>query len=938
MAMQRIKLNLNGKAIEKDVECRQNLADFLRHDLAMTGTHVGCEHGVCGSCTVQMNGAPVRSCLMLAVQADQSEITTVEGLGDKGSLGPLQQAFKKHHALQCGFCTPGFLMTADALLRKSGPLTDAEVRQAVSGNLCRCTGYQNIVDAIVETSGGELEPRTHHEHASPKFIGARVERAEDNELLSGRGVFVDDIDFPGMLHAYVLRSVHARAKSLRIDSSAAKRAAGVIDVITFEDLGAVRKLPLTIPHPNLKPLTEFPMAKDQVRYVGEPVAVIVAESQHLAEDAAPLVEIEYEVLPACVDIEKALAPNAPLVHEGERDNVGGFMKQSTGNVEKAFAEADHVIKETLRVHRGGCHAIETRGIVAQFEPKAGFLTIWASCQGPHRIRRTLLQLMDMPEHKVRVIAPRVGGGFGPKGGFYPENFLVPWLAVRYGTAVKWIEDRREHFIASRQERDQTHWVEAAFNDDGRVVGLKNFFLYDTGAYSTSLVVPWISLATIPGPYKIPNLQLEFKAVYTNKVTAMVVRGAGRPQAVYVMETIMDRVAREIGMDPAEVRRRNFIQKDEYPYNVGILYRDNNPLEYDSGNYPACLEEALKMIGYEDFRKTQLAERKRGARLGVGIAAYVEGTGFGPYEGGSVKVGTDGKIYVFTGAASQGQGQETALGQICADYLGVDFRNVDVVTGDSAAIPYGVGTFASRVMVTAGNAIAQASEQLRRKALQLAANKLECRSEDLDLVNGEIFVKGTPEKKITLRTLAHEAANRVSGFMVDRSIEPGLEATVYYSPRRSTHSNGVHIAVVKVDEETGHVEVQRYAVAHDCGTVINPMLVDGQIHGGVAHGIGNALYEEVIHDENGQVLNGSYMDYYLPGAMEVPRMDVVHIETPTPLNPLGCKGAGEGGTIPAPTAISLAIEDALSDLKVKVNRIPVSPEALANLIEEKKRQA
>ena len=938
MDLQKIRLIVNGKPIEREIECRQNLADFLRHELALTGTHVGCEHGVCGSCTVQHNGAPVRSCLMLAVQADGSEITTVEGLTTRDTLGPLQQSFKKHHALQCGFCTPGFLMTADALLRNSGPLTDAEARQAVSGNLCRCTGYQNIVDAIVEASGGKVASQAHHDHATPsKFIGARVERAEDNELLSGKGVYVDDIDFPGMLHAYVVRSVHARAKILRIDSAAAKRAPGVVDVITFEDLGAVGKLPLTIPHPNLKPLTEFPMAKDQVRYVGEPVAVIVAKARHLAEDAAPLVEVDYEVTAACVDIEKALAPDTPLVHESEPDNVAGFMKQSTGNVEKAFAEADHVIKETLRVHRGGCHAIETRGIVAQFDPKAGFLTIWASCQGPHRIRRTLLQLMDMPEHRVRVIAPRVGGGFGPKGGFYPENFLVPWLAVRFGTAVKWIEDRREHFIASRQERDQTHWVEAAFNKDGKVVALKNFFLYDTGAYSTSLVVPWISLATIPGPYKIPNLQLEFKAVYTNKVTAMVVRGAGRPQAVYVMEKIMDRVARELGMDPAEVRRRNFIQKDEYPYNVGILYRDNNPLEYDSGNYPACLEEALKMIGYDDFRKAQLAERKRGTRLGVGIAAYVEGTGFGPYEGGSVKVGTDGKIYVFTGAASQGQGQETALGQICADYLGVDFKNVDVVTGDSAAIPYGVGTFASRVMVTAGNAIAQASEQLRQKALQLAANKLECRSEDLDLVNGEIFVKGTPEKKITLRMLAHEAANRVSGFMVDRSIEPGLEATVYYSPRRSTHSNGVHIAVVKVDEETGHVEVQRYAVAHDCGTVINPMLVDGQIHGGVAHGIGNALYEEVIHDESGQILNGSYMDYYLPGAMEVPRMDVVHIETPTPLNPLGCKGAGEGGTIPAPTAVALAIEDALSDLKVKVDRIPVSPERLHDAIAQAKQR-
>jgi aerobic carbon-monoxide dehydrogenase large subunit len=938
MTLQRIQLKINGKPVEREAETRKNLADFLRHDLSLTGTHVGCEHGVCGSCTILCNGEPIRSCLLLAVQADQAEITTVEGLAENGALNSLQQGFKRHHALQCGFCTPGFLITATALLRKSGPLNEAQVRKAIAGNLCRCTGYQNIVDAIVEASGGEPQKKSLHEqsHApSSGFIGAPVERAEDNELLTGKGVFVDDIDFPGMLHAYVVRSAHAHANILCIDTHAAKRSPGVVDVVTFSDLGSVRKFPLTIPHPNLKPLTEFPLVKDKARYVGEPVAVIVATSRQLAEDAAQVVQVDYKPMATCVDIETALSPGAPLVHDGEPDNVAGFMKQSTGNIDKAFAEADHVIKETLRVHRGGCHAIEARGIVAQYEPKEGFLTIWASCQGPHRIRRTLLQLLDIPEYKVRVIAPRVGGGFGPKGGFYPENFLVPWLAMRFGNAVKWIEDRHEHFIASRQERDQTHWVEAAFNKDGKILALKNYFLYDTGAYSTSLVVPWITLATIPGPYKIPNLQLEFKAVYTHKVTAMVVRGAGRPQAAYVMEKVMDRIARELDMDPAEVRRRNFIQKNEYPYGVGILYRDNNPLEYDSGNYPACLEKALEMIGYEDFRKSQLESRKQGVRLGVGIGAYVEGTGFGPYEGGSVKVGTDGKIYVFTGAASQGQGQETALGQICADYLGVDFKNIDVITGDSAAIPYGVGTFASRVMVTAGNAIAQASEQLRIKALELAAHKLECRSEDLDLVNGEIFIKGTPEKKISLRMLAHEAANRVSGFMIDRSVEPGLEATVYYSPRRSTHSNGVHVAVVKVDEETGHVEVQRYAVAHDCGTIINPMLVDGQIHGGVAHGIGNALYEEVIHDESGQILNASYMDYYLPGAMEVPRMEVAHIETPTPLNPLGCKGAGEGGTIPSPTAVALAIEDALSDLKVKVDRLPVSPETLLRSISDAK---
>jgi aerobic carbon-monoxide dehydrogenase large subunit len=937
MALQKIQLSINGNAIEKEVDTRKSLADFLRYDLALTGTHVGCEHGVCGSCTVLYNGEPVRSCLMLAVQADRSAITTVEGLATDGALNGLQQAFKKNHALQCGFCTPGILTTASALLNQGQPLGEAEVRRAIAGNLCRCTGYQNIVNAIVEASGGECDPnREERAHASAAgFIGARVERAEDEELLTGKGVFVDDIDLPGMVHAYLVRSPHAHAKLLRIDTREAKALAGVVDVVTFRDLGDVRRFPLTIPHPNLKQLTEFPLAKDKVRYVGEPVAVIVAVSRQIAEDAAPLVEVEYEPLPACVDIERALAPGAARVHESEPDNVAGFMKQKTGDVDKAFAEADHVIKEKLTMHRGGCHAIETRGIVAQFVPKDGFLTIWASCQGPHRIRRTLLQLMDIPEHKVRVIAPRVGGGFGPKGGFYPENFLLPWLAIRLGTAVKWIEDRHEHFSASRQERDQTHWVEAAFNKDGKILALKNFFLYDTGAYTTSLVVPWITLATMPGPYKIPNLQLEFKAVFTNKVTAMVVRGAGRPQAVYVMEKVVDRIARELHMDPAEVRRRNFIQKDEYPYGVGIIYRDNNPLEYDSGDYPACLEKALEIIGYQDIRTAQAEACQRGVRLGVGIAAYVEGTGFGPYEGGSVKVSSDGKVYVFSGAASQGQGQETALGQICADYLGVDYKNVHVVTGDSAVIPHGVGTFASRVMVTAGNAVAEAALQVRQKALENAASKFECSSDDLGITDGEIFVKGSPQKRLPLRQLAHELSNRVSGFTLNQNVEPGLEATVYYSPRRSTHSNGVHVAVVEVDEETGHVEVQKYAVAHDCGTIINPMLVDGQIHGGVAHGIGNALYEEVLHDETGQILNASYMDYYLPGAMEVPKMAVAHIETPTPLNPLGCKGAGEGGTIPSPTAVALAIQDALSDLNVQVDRLPISPEVLLKLIEEAK---
>lgn len=938
MALQNIRLTVNGQPYERQVEPRKSLADFIRQDLLLTGTHVGCEHGVCGSCTVLYNGEPIRSCIMLAVQAHGSEILTVEGLAENGKLHPLQESFKKFHALQCGFCTPGFLLTAHSLLKDRPILDEEAVRHALSGNLCRCTGYQNIVKAVLEAgkeSQGLSQSQVPHDERNGPNIGRPFERKEDSELVKGKGVFVDDIEFPGMLYAAVVRSPYAHARIGRIDKDLAGSSQGVVEVISFSDLGDATRFPVSVPHPALKPLTEYPLARDKVRYVGEPVAVVVALSRPLAEDAADLVEVEYEPLEACVDIEKALAPGAPLIHETEEDNLAFHMVQKVGDVEKAFSQADFVFKETLRVHRAGCHAIETRGVIAQFDAKTGFLNIWASTQGPHRLRKTLLKLLKIPEHKVRVIAPRVGGGFGPKGGFYPEHYLIPWLAIRLGRPIKWIEDRREHCISTRQEGDQTHEVEVAVKKEGTIVGFRDSFLYETGGYSTSAVVPWITLATLPGPYKIPNLYLEVRSVFTNKVPRMVVRGAGRPQAAFVMEKMITRIASGLGLDPAEVRFRNFIRPEDFPYSVGILYRDNNPLVYDSGNYPACLEKALAMVDYRNFRESRINLRKNGTCLGIGIGAYVEGTGFGPYEGAKIKVNETGEILVFTGAPSQGQGQETALAQICADYLGVDFKDIQVMSGDTADIPYGVGTFASRSMVTAGNAVARAASQLREKALKIASSVLECDSDDLTIAGGEIFVKGSPGKRLQLKTIATEMAGRVSGFSLGEDIEPGLECTVYFSPRRATHSSGVHVAVVSVDEETGEVKIIRYIVVHDCGRIINPMLVDGQVHGGVAHGIGNALYEEVVLDKNGQVLNTSFMDYLIPGPMEVPPIEVAHVETPSPLNPLGCKGAGEGGTIPSPAAIVLAIEDALSDFGIIINRIPVRPEHILKSIQQAK---
>jgi carbon-monoxide dehydrogenase large subunit len=763
------------------------------------------------------------------------------------------------------------------------------------------------------------------------YVGRPMSRREDERLLKGEGLFVADVHLPGEVHLAVLRSPHAHAQIRRIDLTAARKCEGVLAALSFADLGAdVQRLPMLVPHENLRPQMPFPLADRKVRHVGEPVAVVAAETRYQAEDALEAVEVEYESLPAVTNCEAALEPSAPLLHEGSDSNLCAFVTQSVGDIEKALCEADVVIEQTFEFGRLSGQPMETRGAVARWErTKLGeSLTMWDATQSPHIVRRVLSDMFHLPQQAIRVVAADVGGGFGIKNRFYSEEFLVPFIARLLGRPARWVEDRREDLLTTYQAREQIHHLEIAASKDGRILGIRNRFTADVGAYSPfGLVVPFNSATTLPGPYRLPAYHVEMRAAYTTKPAMAPYRAAGRPPAVFDMERAVDLVARRLGLDPAEVRRRNFIQPGEFPYRTGLIERDGGDIVYDSGHYPECLRKALEAIDADGFRREQARAREQGRYLGLGIGCYVESTGRGPFEGATVRVDSSGRVVVATGASPQGQSHETTLAQICADRLGAPFEAVTVVTGDTDAINLGVGTYASRTAVVAGNAVSGAALAVREKALRTAAQLLEASPDDLEIDAGEIRVRGVPDRSMPLARVAQVLTSPPPAFTFPEGLEPGLEATHYFSPTGNAYANGVHVAAVEVDVDTGRVDVLRYAVAHDCGTVINPTVVDGQCVGGVAQGLGNALYEEMLYDEHGQPLTTSYMDYLVPTSMEVPDVALAHVETPSPLNPEGIKGAGEGGTMPVPAAVANAIDDALSPFGVVVDRAPVSPDRL-----------
>ena len=777
-----------------------------------------------------------------------------------------------------------------------------------------------------------MEPR--------RQIGERVRRNEDARLLTGRALFVDDVRLEGMLHVAFLRSQYAHARLVSVDATAARSRPGVVAVYTAADLGDYwRPGPLLVPPPPIAGLvfnacTQVPLAKDKLRHVGEPLAMVVAESRYVAEDALDDIVVDAEPLPAVVDLEAALRDGAPRVHEHLPSNVAAHAEQRKGDYARAARRAHAVIKRRFRYDRGASAAIENRAVVAQWDPRAEELTVWDTTQAPIPIRNGLAQLLGLLQSQVRVVAPFVGGGFGPKiMMYYPEEVLVPWAAMRLGRPVKWSEDRQENFFATTQERGQIHDAEIAVDKSGKILGVRDVFLHDTGAYDPyGLTVPINSQCTLLGPYEIPNYESEFTAVFTNKTIVTPVRGAGRQHGVFVIERLLDFAAKELKIDRAEIRRRNLLRRDQFPFDNEILFQDSAPLTYDSGDYEPALDQALELIDYDRFvREEQPRLRAAGRHVGIGIVCYVEGTGIGPYEGARVTVEPGGRVRLATGVGTQGQGHFTSFAQIVAEVLGVDVADVHVITGDTREFAWGTGTFASRGAVVAGSACHAAATRVREKILQLASHELEASEADLVLAGGKVHARGDPSGGITLGALALKA-NPLRG-AVRPGTEPGLEATAYFGPDRGSTASGVHAMLVEVDPETAQVEIKRYVVVHDCGRVINPMIVDGQIHGGVAHGIGNAFYEQLVYDEEGQLLNASFMDYLLPTATDVPHVETAHRETRSPLNPVGAKGVGEAGAIPTGALFAQAVEDALSDTGLEICEIPLSPNKLFALIEQ-----
>ena len=769
-----------------------------------------------------------------------------------------------------------------------------------------------------------------------KMFGARVQRTEDPRFLTGRATYVSDLQPPGTLQIAFVRSHHAHAKIVRIDLEAARRAPGVHGIYTGADVAAELK-PLGKPYnPKMFPPSVYHQCKwpclalDKVRYVGEAVVAVVAESRYLAEDAADLVEVEYEPLTPLTDAEQALEPGAPLIHEEFDSNAMLRLAGGGGDVEAAFRDAAVVVKERFHTNRHSGAALEGRATLASCDAE-GELTLWSANQMPHMLRTRVCDSMGFPENKLRVIVPDVGGGFGPKAYTYPEDVLTAYLANELQRPVQWTEDRREHLMSCGHAKEQIVDCEMAFTADGELVGMRAKIVSDLGAYSGD---PWsgpfegIQLAVaLPGPYKVKAYAYELAVVWTNKMTAVAYRGVGLTPAVYVQEHMMDIAARELGMDPVELRMKNLIRPEEFPYTTVT------GLAYDSSSSTEALRLAVEKFGYEDFRRRQQEARARGKYLGVGISTYIEMTTFGSkfmnaagiehhwYEAANVRMDPNGGVTVSVGTLSHGQGHQTAFAQLVADELGVRVEDVKLLQGDTQTAPYGGGTGGSRSAVAGGGAVIQASRKIREKLLKIAGHKLEVSPEDLELGDRVVSVKGYPSRSVSVKEIARIAV--LDTVHLPEGIDPGLDATHLYDPP-TPFANATHIAEVEVDPETGKTEVLRYLVLEDCGKMINPMIVEGQISGGVAQGLGTALYEHLIYDDGGQLQTGSLMDYLMPGSTDVPSIEFGHMETLSPWSVAGIKGMGEGGAIAPPGAIANAIADALSPFGVKLTELPLSP--------------
>ena len=754
-------------------------------------------------------------------------------------------------------------------------------------------------------------------------LGASVLRVEDRRLLTGRGRYLDDLRAPGLLHAVIVRSPHAHARIEGIDATVARARPGVVAVLTAAELpeceGAV---PALFPAPHFRPYRHPALVARVARYAGEAVAVVVADDPYRAADAAEAVRVTYTVLPAAATLDAALAPGAPRVFDAWPDNVAGPAASGAGDVDGGFARAAVIAEARLDFPRVAAAPIEPRGVLAIPAASDGRLTAWVSTQVPYAVRGAIAAALGLAEERVRVLAPDVGGGFGGKGHVYPEDVLVPVVARAVDRPVKWVETRREHLLTTSPDRDQRHRARIGVAADGTITALETTFTRDHGAYPTLGDI--ITLNTInhfPGPYRVGGVRGTATNVVTHKGFAGAYRGAGRPEAALVLDRLLDRAARRLGIDPAELRRRNLIRRDEMPYRTGLTYRDGSPIVYDPADYVAAFDRLLALVDYDRWRAEQKRRQGSARPLGLGVSAYVEGTGIGPFEGADVRVDPSGVVYLYVGVASQGQGHETTLAQICAAELGVDVDRVVVVGGDTGVIGFGMGTIASRVAAVAGPAIAKTAREVARKARVVAAETLECAPDDVVLAGGRVHVAGVPDRGLALGELARASVRSPS---LGREGAPGLQACGFFYPSSVTWAFGAHACVLEVDTETGALRLLHYAAVHDCGRPINPMIVEAQLHGGIVQGLGTALGEALVHDADGQLLTGTLMEYPLPRADDVPPLVAAATDHPSMINDLGIKGVGESGIICPPAVIANAVEDALADRSVELTSLPLLP--------------
>lgn len=795
----------------------------------------------------------------------------------------------------------------------------------------------------------------------PKYVGQRVKRTEDPRLIQGLGHYVDDIKLPETLHVAFLRSMYAHARITSLDVSEASHAPGVVAVYTGKDVAKVGPVPCAAALPDLKVPDYRVLASDHVVFVGQPIAVVVATDRYAARDAIELIMVDYEELPPVVDVEEA-AKGGPLVYEEYGDNIAYKLTAGEGDIDAALKGSDRVITQRIVHQRLAPIAMEGRGVLARYYPGEQELTIWSSTQIPHLLRTQLALMIGMPENKLRVITPEVGGGFGSKLNVYAEEALLGWISMQLGKPVKWIEGRRENIQATIHGRGQVGYVEIGCNNDGTITGLRYNVFADLGAYHQLLTpaIPTLTGLMLSGSYKIPAIQINVTGVFTNKMATDAYRGAGRPEATYVVERAVDLVAAELGMDTVDVRRKNFPAPDEFPFKTAT------GLFYDSGNYDAALDKALEMAGYQSLREEQKKARDEGRLIGIGLSTYVEICALGPsqampaggWESATVRIEPTGAVTVLTGASPHGQGQETSFAQIAADELGVDLNAVTVIHGDTSIVQYGIGTFGSRATAVGGTAVFIAIEKLKEKATNIAAHMLKTDASNVVFKEGR-FTKqatraasagaaATPEPDVPVGeapagALPEPDADGAGVTIQDVALaahiardippgsEPGLSATYFFEPTNFTFPFGTHIAVVEVDRETGDIKFLRYVAVDDCGKVINPMLVDGQVQGGIVQALGQAMFEEIVYDEQGQLVTGTLMDYALPKAAMIPTLELDRTETPSPVNPLGVKGVGEAGTIGATPAIVNAIVDALSPFGIRHLDMPVRPEAVWKII-------